>query len=611
MSSQARQVRLHYGGPSEVAAGGAATKVVLALDDTRGTVGLRGRVKAPAFFRDALLTAVDVLGSDLRFKRRDRAAYLAYLAKQGKKATKEIWEAQKAYLDEQLDGQEKPKAVLEPLFTVHPDEVSLEVFSRDESSYARLSLANGLFEGREAAHGTTCADLSAGFLERLERLRGWQPVDLEATTRARGAERGDTVAVQYGWLRGLLQVQSAATLPAAVAELAPIDLYNLLFALRSRRAKTSPRALRFELVPGARPRLVLEPWELVLECHGPVYSGRQPRVVRTFGRQRLLTLARALPHVQAVQAHLLGAGLPSFWVLDFGAGRGHLTVGFTGWTESGWSSAAAFDALMPPAGAAAGGERALALLTERGPQTFAQLTAGLSATPADARAALQAECLRGQVVYDVRSQRFRPRALLATPVELQAIRYGSEREAQAHRLLGDGREGEGRVGLTKVHEIAGEGTELVGEVADVAVRRTYTPSFTLDGEGRVSGASCQCPTFRRAGLREGPCEHMIALRLFYARKRAQDEKLRDTPEGRRLIRAETRTLVRREGLGAETVYRVTLDAKTVSLRWGPRTVEARQQRLWFDTDEGAREAYFSRLDSLAAQGFIDSEASVG
>ena len=39
-------------------------------------------------FRDALMTAFDVLGSDLRYKRKDLAVYLAYLTKQGKKANK-------------------------------------------------------------------------------------------------------------------------------------------------------------------------------------------------------------------------------------------------------------------------------------------------------------------------------------------------------------------------------------------------------------------------------------------------------------------------------------------------------------------------------------------
>jgi hypothetical protein len=43
---------------------------------------------------------------------------------------------------------------------------------------------------------------------------------------------------------------------------------------------------------------------------------------------------------------------------------------------------------------------------------------------------------------------------------------------------------------------------------------------------------------------------------------------------------------------------------------GPEQGEARHQRLWFDTDAEARMAYFARLESLAAEGFIDSSTGM-
>ena len=82
-----------------------------------------------------------------------------------------------------------------------------------------------------------------------------------------------------------------------------------------------------------------------------------------------------------------------------------------------------------------------------------------------------------------------------------------------------------------------------------------------------------------------------------------------TPEGRALIRAETRTYVRREGT-QEVVYRVSLDSKLVRVLWGPRNQEARQQRTWFDSDSQARDAYFARLDGLTADGFIDADSQL-
>jgi hypothetical protein len=181
------------------------------------------------------------------------------------------------------------------------------------------------------------------------------------------------------------------------------------------------------------------------------------------------------------------------------------------------------------------------------------------------------------------------------------------------------------VKLLKVHEIAGDGAgaqpavELHGEIVDKEARRTYATHFTVDSEGRVKDAACTCPLFRRSALREGPCEHLLALRLLHARRRAEQEALRQTPEGQKLIRAETRTLVRRAELvaepgrpqgaeqGQETVYRVSLDARSVRQVFGPRTsATPRQQLTWFDTDEEARKAYFSRLAELQSEGFIDA-----
>lgn len=603
-------VELRYATASDVEARSEDSRVLLALEGSRGTVGLRGRVREPALFRDALAAALGVLASDLRYRGRDRTAYLAYLMKQGKRATAQIWEAQKAFLDASLQTDEQKDTVLDPVLTVDPDQVSLEVFSKDESAYARLAFDNGLFDGREAAHGSTFLDVPPELVNKVDRLRTYVPLSLEAHVAlpAREARAPRNVEVPHAWLRGFLQVQSAATLPANTCTLAPIDLYNLLFALRTRKAKKAPRALRFELVPGAPPRLVVEPWELVLECHASVYTGTAPAVVRTFGRQRLAALARLLPHAQSVRVQLLGPGLPVFWVVDMGPAT--LTLALTGWTESGWSSAAAFDVLMPRAVPEGLSEKLRQRLRSEGPLSFETLVANAGAPKDAVRAALQLECLRGRILYDIARGAYRPRELMATPVDEAVIRFGSEREARAHRLLGDGGPGAGEVKVTKVHEVVGEGTRIHGEVVDREAVRSFFPAFTLDLEGRVKEASCGCPHFRRSGLREGPCEHMMALRLAYARQRAAEEALRQTPEGRKLIRAETRSYVRREASGQEQVYRVSLDGKLVAVEWGPRLGDARHQKLWFDSDAEARSAYFARLEALASEGFIDAASAL-
>lgn len=599
-------VHLQYATHSDISSSGDASSVLLALDQGRSTVGFRGRPADAALFRDVLMTALDIWQSDLRYKGRDRTAYLAYLMKQGKRANAAIWEAQKTFIDAQFAEDTRTTGVLDPLLTVDPDELSLEVFSRDESAYARLSFASSFFAGREVAHGSTFVDLPGGFVEKLDRLPGYLPLNLEAGSALKGKSAGEQreVKVPHAWLRGFLQVQSAATLPSTTCHLAPIDVYNLLFALRTRKAKNPPRGLRFELIPGLPPRIILEPWELVLEGHGEPYQGKTPRVVRTFGRQRLLAMARAMPYLQGARVQVLGPGLPVFWSLDFGVAS--LTMALTGWSESSWASAAAFDRLMPPTDRGAGlSDRLLAQLQSQGPLALESLQQGVGAPREEVRAALQREALRGRVIFDMARARYRPRSLMAQPIPDETIRYGSPREARAHRLLGDG----DAVEITKLHEVSGEGVEIHGEVTDREARRKFSPRFSMDTEGRVTEAWCNCATYQRSGLREGPCEHMIALRLHHARKAAEAEAMRLTPEGRRAIRAETRILTRRDEAGRETVYRVSLDDKIVKVQWGARAASPRHQRLWYDSDAQAREAYFARLEALASEGYVDADAA--
>jgi hypothetical protein len=610
-----RIVVLRYPAASQVEADAQASAVSLSLDTSRVGAGLTGRLVDPALFRDLLLTTHEIRASDLRYKGRDRTAYLAYLAKSGRKVSAALWEAQKQYLELQYGEQQIRPRGLDPLLTVDPDELSIEVFSRDESAWARVAFHNALFAERTAAHGTAPVDLSDDVVERVARLRTYQPVNVRVGGPGGGGSAAREVELPDGWLRGFLQVQSAATVPAAVVRLAPIDLYDVLHVLTVRRARQAPRGLRFELVPGLRPRVVLEPWEIAIEGHAEPYAGSAPRVARVYGRQRLLTLARLLPHLKGLTVHLLGAGLPSFWALDLGLGRA--TVALTSWSESAWSSAASFDALVPPLGGRGPDDpaaRAAALLVERGPLPLETVAGALGLRADEARTALKRACLRGQVLYDLDRGQYRPRMLLPDPVDEAALRYASPREAIAHRLLGDpgaGAQALAEVHLTKVHVAVGEGTDVEGEVRETLTRRVYSPRFSLDLEDRVTDAWCNCPTFLASGLREGPCEHMIALYIQRERAAQEAERLRGTEEGRKTVRAETRTLLRREADGRQLSLRLSLDDRVVRVATagaaaGEPLGPPRHQRTWYDTDAEARDAYFARLDELTAQGFIDT-----
>ncbi|MDG4555211.1 MAG: hypothetical protein P9E24_13350 [Candidatus Competibacter sp.] len=571
------------------------------LDGARPDVEIKATIQRPDLVRDGLLVLGEVLTSDLRRQASDRADYLTYLLRQGKRATQAVWEAQKAFLAAKYGEATQREAPLDPSFSVGADGIDIEVFSRDESTYARLHLKAGLaYQTEHFVAGTSHLSFTPPLLEALRGIRAYRPTTLHGYPSTIGDAKA--VRVPYRWLRAFGQVQAASTLPAARIHLAPVDLYNVLLSLRLRKAKTAPRALRYELVPGQAPRLVLEPWEQVLTASGSPYRGPMPQVVRTWGRQRLSLLGRLLPHAKAVDVYLLGAGLPAFYVLDLESAS--LTLALSGWTDSGWAGIATFDLLAP------GGsedevlaKRIVKRLAER-PLTLDALGETLRQPRQTIRQVLLGELLKGTLVHDIASGLFHHRPLLAQPLELDRLRYRDAREEQAHRLLAI----EDQVQLTRIHDLGLDGTAIDGEVQDRQAHRHYQTSFTLDREGRTIKASCTCHEFRRAGLKQGPCPHMIALRLRYAREQAALEQARETAEGRRLIRAETRTLTCRQG---ETVlsYRISLDERQVLLRWGHDPQSLRQQRLLFNRAEEARDAYFARLDGLAKQGFIDASGA--
>ncbi|MFO1351635.1 MAG: hypothetical protein U1F68_13590 [Gammaproteobacteria bacterium] len=575
-------------------------RLQLPLDGLRAGVRIKADIQRPELVRDGLLVLADVLASDLRFRARDRADYLAYLLSRGKRATQAVWNAQQAFLAAKYGEATQEEAPLDPLFSVSEAAIGVEVFSRDESTYARLELKAGeAYRSEEQTAGTSHLAFTPALIRALEGIRSYRSTSFDCSASPGGREK--TVRVPYRWLRAFGQVQAATTLPCERLRLNPIDLYNVLLQLRLRKATIAPRALRYELVPGQPPRLVLEPWERVLEAGGPAYQGAVPRVVRTWGRQRLNLLGRVLPHAKAIDVFLLGPGLPAFYVVDLGAAS--LTLALSGWTDSGWAGIATFDLLAPGAIDEVLARRVMKQL-EIQPFTLDALCAGLGQARSVVRQALLGELIKGGLVHDIASGLFQRRPLTAEPLELERLRYRDEHEAQAHRLLA----AEGRVRIVRIHDLGNDGTAIDGEVDDHHAHRQYRTSFTLDREGRSAKASCTCQQFRRAALREGPCPHMIALRLRYAREQAALEDARATDAGRRLIRAETRTLVRRER-GIAQSFRITLDERQLLLRWGVRPDAERQQRLLFTSAEDARAAYFARLDSLLSQGFIDASAA--
>jgi hypothetical protein len=604
----ATTVPVAYADASRLVTAGDTAQLTLFGNVRRDPVRLDGLIREPLLFREAMAALYAIVGSDYRYVPKDRTAYLAYLRLRRESAGLGMRQAQQAFLEWTLRTDPLAFILLDPVVTVHPDQVFFEVFSKDEGAYAKLGFDLSSFELEyQPACGTTNIDFSPALFAAVEQIRSYRQTRLSIGKEAVGLATTSApkllekqVHLPDSWLRGFLQVQSAAALPRDTFRLNPIDLYNLLRHLRMHGdLKGRHRGLRVELVPGETPRLVLEPWEEVLPATAGPYRGRAARVIRLWGRRRLGLLRRLLPFVGEVEVHVLGSGLPSFWVLR--AGPAKLTLGLTGFTAANWSQAASFDLLLPRK--TLGGEALERVLTQLARVWVAdgkQLAALTGLKGAPLLEAVQAGCQQGKLMYDVAADVYRLRALSEAPLDLNRLEYRNSRERTAHDLLAR----RTAVAIVAENRIAGTGLELTGKVTVAEDRREYRPQMLLNDEGQVSEAECTCTFFRKQGLKAGPCPHLIALRLAYAEQQAR--KARETGR-QQAIATETHSYSRRDADGADVVQ-LTLDRNKVKVRWGRAGQAQRIQVLRFNTGDEAQAAYFQRIGDLTARGFFDATA---
>ena len=205
------QFDYRYAGASKVAESAGGSALSFAPDLLRPPTSFRGAVRDPLGFREAMSALHDVVVSDLRFKPKDRTNYLAWRARQEDvdlvavtrdrlaaareiellqaelnpleqevmRARSSFYEARRRYWNYLYERDRELWFKLDPVITVHPDQVFFECFSRDESSYGRLSARYEAFdELGERAHGTTNVDYSDGLYTEFQKLRSYKRTSL-------------------------------------------------------------------------------------------------------------------------------------------------------------------------------------------------------------------------------------------------------------------------------------------------------------------------------------------------------------------------------------------------------------------------------------------------
>jgi predicted nucleic acid-binding Zn finger protein len=479
------EVALAYDHHSTVLTVPGLSALDIATNRRRAPVAFAGRVKQPYLLRQLLLALQKAIVSDLRWMDEDE------------------W-----------------RQTLDPVITVHADQLFFEAFSNDQSTYARLSAPLDAFEADgEVRYGTTNIDFTWQLRDALLSLRSSRrttftvgPTSFGVTTAVgsgvdQHVER--KVDVPTDWLKGFLQVQSALTMHPFLFDAHPVDLLTVIAYFQDNKPPSPPHGLRFEFNPDGPIAIALEPWEQRFVLRETHYHG-QARSVRVWGRRRLELLLGVLPYADTVTIGVLGRGLPHFYTCTCGPYQ--FTLVLSGWTRNDWSRDSAFDALAPRgAPDATNVARVYAHLGEHLLARRSMIAADLSLSPGEVEQALFALCRAGRVMYDPTTSQYRSRDLFAEPLDVSALFAPDPHSVTARRLFAEGRVTLRAITGPEQRDDGRNETRAEATVADD--KQAYDVLVSVDSSERLRFGRCGCPYFQANLLSRGPCEHLLAARL--------------------------------------------------------------------------------------------------
>ncbi len=535
-----------FHGSTAVSSNASAVDMSFAPDTLRQPTYFSGVLARNINFREAISALHDVVVSDLRYKPQDKTAYKEWAASQ-----EAMWMAEfgagyqtelknkLGVLREELSGLQQSRAklmdpfyksrqkyfdylyqkerdtwfVLDPVITVHPDEIFFECFSQDESTYGKLGCNYEVFKNiNEFECGTTNIDYSADLYNEFQKIRNYKetnftvdPSGFQVQTTNEDSYTEVKIDLPDSWVRGFLQVSSAMTLPARTFELHPMDVHNICHILRRQKEKVGPRSIRFILKPGEPVKLLFEPWGYELICRRSVYLGSEPDEIRLWGRRRLLILERLIPVTQKFTVHLLGNGMPSFFIADLG--YMNFTLGMSGWTANDWSRAGNFDLMAPRAEVDNfTKERIFKALRENWRESSASLSQRLGLDKKMIEGALSAYTQAGRAIYDLNQDVYRVRELSQEPLPMDKLRFDNPREAAANEFV-----------ASKAVNVEATQTPNGLKLSGVVKEKTqqFKPEVVIDKDERMIEAKCTCHFFVQNKLYKGPCEHILALRIAH------------------------------------------------------------------------------------------------
>ena len=518
------------------------TGISFSPDTYRTPTFFTGLLNKKLPFREAISALHHIVVSDFRYQPKDRTAYMEWL-----KSQEDIWmaeiladheaakaqlavkqeelrqintetnkvmgpfyKAQRQYFKHLYVRDRAAWMVLDPVISVHPDSLFFECFSKDESSYGKLSCNYDVFKKVDDFHcGTTNIDYSVPLYNEFQKIRNYKdtsfeidPSGFEVQTGGDDAFKEVKIDLPDSWVRGFLQVSSAMTMEAYQFDLHPVDMRNILFFLARNREKHGPRSIRWILKKGEPVQVSIDPWNHTILCGHSIYEGKSEGEVRMWGRRRLRLLERMLPVAKSIRVSLLGTGLPSFFEADLHDMT--FTLGLSGWTANDCSRSSNFDLMVPRYTTDGAVQQKVYLeLKKVWFISAADLAERLGINEQVVESVMTNFIQEGKVVYDLTSKVYRLRELTKDPLPMDKLRYRNDREKTAAQIINS-------------QNIKYEGYDLTATSIIhrglITGARAISVQIEVSDDERLVAGQCSCNFYRQNKLFQGPCEHMMALR---------------------------------------------------------------------------------------------------
>ena len=401
--------------------------------------------------------------------------------------------------------------VLDPVITVHKDQVSFEAFSVDESTYGCLSVDMKEFDLlQEPNLGTTNIDFSVKLEKEMKRFRSYTDVTLSVNPE--GFTVDSDVVPEYiekkidlpeTWIKGFNQVSSAAALDGIEIKLEVSDMYDICAFLRKHKEKKSPRYMKWILEPGERIQIVFEPFGTVLTLNS-IYNGNQRREEKIWGRRRWLVVEKLLPLSKAFYIRLLGFGMPQFIRADMGTIQ--MTVGFTSWSSNDWVKGTAFNIM---AGFTGNGnyKDVYKLLKQNRSMTMEEIFNSFPDVKKDVvKAGIGMLFRHGEGYFDIIRNQVRFRRLCSEPLpkELYEISY-IEKEVE-------------KLNKQTFNNMTVKYTPSKEFIFSTKYKGSYwwesdtNTEIIVDQDAQIVKVKCNCSKFRSGDRNiSDPCAHILAL----------------------------------------------------------------------------------------------------